>query len=219
MNVVQKKLLELSDTVDLGAYSYYWIAKKLGIDHPYKVQFAIEQLIKKGYLSQDAETGSMIKLDEKTSTQGLVSIPYYGRVNCGEALTLADDQIKDYLRVTPNVLKVSNLSGIFALKAHGDSMNRANVNGKAVHSGDYVIAKRDSSYTPQDGDYVISIIGGAANLKRFYKDAGNRQVLLISQSSNDLPPIIISEYDTDNLSTYSISAKVIDVIPMPAVVC
>ncbi len=217
MNVIQEKLLELSDTIDLGDYSYYQIAKRSGINHPYKVQFAIEQLIKKGYLLRNLQTGSISRVQDDTLSKGLINVPYYGEVNCGEALTFADDQVQGFLKVSPSVINSVDLSNIFALKAVGLSMNQASINGKSVNEGDYVIARRSKNgYSPNNGDYVVSIIWGAANLKRFYKDDKNRQLLLVSQSTEDLPPIVISEQDADEQGAYTPIAEAIDVVAMPA---
>lgn len=214
MNVVQKQLLELADTLDLGNYSYYGLAKRLQVNHPYKVQFAIEQLIKTGHLIKNSKTGSIFKPQDDITEQRLIHIPYYGQVNCGEALTLANDQVESYLKITPNVIHTSDLEGVFALKASGSSMNRARIGGKSVNEGDYVIARRKNAYQPKNGDYVVSIIWGAANLKRFYRDDDYRQILLVSESTQDLPPIVISEQDAVEPGVYSIAAEAIDVVPM-----
>lgn len=108
-----------------------------------------------------------------------------------------------------NILWRNNL---LALKASDSSMNKANIGGRSVDDGDYVIARREDNYCPKNGDHVISIIGGAANLKKFRKDTKNRQIILESESTEDLPPIVISEQDINNLSAYSIAAKAVAVV-------
>jgi len=214
MNAVQEQLLKLAETMDLGEMTYYQLSKDLGVDHPFKVKYALDQLVKKGHLLRNLQTGSISKPKGDARTTGLINIPYYGEVNCGEALAFANNQIKSYLKLSPSVIGSSNLKGVFALKAIGSSMNDASINGKAVNEGDYIIAKKEEAYAPKNGDYVISIIWGAANLKRFHRDIKHRQILLLSQSTDDLPPIVISEQDANELGAYSIAAKAIDVIPM-----
>lgn len=93
-------------------------------------------------------------------------------------------------------------------------MNSASIKGNPVNDGDYVIARKKSNYLPSNGDYVISIIGGAANLKKFRKDAKNRQIVLESESTEDLPPIVISEEDIDSLGLYSVAAQAVAVVKM-----
>ena len=214
MNAIQQQLLKLADTVDLGKVTYYKLSKDLQVDHPFKVKYALDQLVKKGHLLRNLQTGSISTPKSDTTSRGLINIPYYGEVNCGEALTFADNEIKSYLRLSPSVMGDSSLKGVFALKAVGKSMNEASINGKPVYEGDYVIAKRAEAYSPKNGDYVISVIWGAANLKQFHRDSKNRQILLMSQSSDDLPPIVISEQDADEIGAYFVAARAIDVIPV-----
>lgn len=211
MNPIQKKLLELADTIDIGKETTYRLAKMIGIDHPFRVKYGIEQLIKNGYLIRDS-SGSISKVTHSENAPGLISIPYYGEVNCGEALALADDTVKYFLQVSPSIVRTRKTANLFALKACGQSMNQASIHGKHVEDGDYVIAERKDAHQIGDGDYVVSVIGGAANLKRFYRDRLHRRIVLFSESTNDLPPIIISEHDADEVVEYQPIAQVVDVI-------
>lgn len=215
MNAIQRQVLDLANTIDLSEYTYYSLAKMLQIDHPYKVQFAIEQLLKKRKLIRDPATGSILKPKNDQELDGMINIPYYGLVNCGEALTFAQDRIEGYLKITPNTISLTSFENLFALKASGNSMNDAIIGGNVVDDGDYVIARKKDNYRPSNGDYVISIIGGAANLKKYHRDIENRQIVLESESTEDLPPIVISEQDVDNLSEYSIAAEAVAVVKMP----
>lgn len=212
MNPIQKQLLELADTVDLGSQTYYSLAKRLRINHPYKVKFALDQLEKNGHIFRNRKTGSITKV-ARDGFSGLISIPFYGEVNCGEALTFADDTIKSFLQVSPSVIKTKRMSKLFALKAVGWSMNRANIDGHKVADGDFILAEKIEASEVRNGDYIISLIGGAANLKRFYKDDIESRVILMSESSYEYPPIIISSHDADEVSMYQPIARAIEVIP------
>lgn len=212
MNSIQAKILEVAETKDIGAMTYYRLSKILGVDHPYKVKYAIDKLMEKKLLTRKPD-GSIEKVISGLS-RGFIKLPYYGEVNCGEATALAEDRIQSYLEVSPSIINLSNLNNLFVLKASGYSMNDANIGGNSVDDGDYIIARKRANYCPKNGDYVISIINGAANLKKFRKDVKNQQIVLESDSSEDLPPIIISEQDADNLSAYSIAAEAIAVIKM-----
>jgi len=212
MNDIQTKVLEVAETKDLGSITYYRLSKMLGIDHPYRVKYAIDKLIEKGLLTVKQD-GSIAKVISG-GLEGLIKIPYYGEVNCGDATALAEDRIQSYLEISPSVIGAADVSNLFALKASGNSMNKADIGGRSVDNGDYVIARKKDNYCPKDGDHVISIIGGAANLKKFRKDTKNRQIILESESTEDLPPIVISEQDINNLSAYSIAAKAVAVVKM-----
>ena len=116
--------------------------------------------------------------------------------------------------MTHGTLDLPKIKNIFAIKAYGDSMNNARIpNGRnSVHNiqeGDYVIVD-PTSKNPSTGDYVLSIIEGTANIKKFVDDTANNQVVLISESTNDLPPIHI-----DRTMDYLINGKVIQVIKAP----
>lgn len=64
------------------------------------------------------------------------------------------------------------------------------------------------TYTPKDGNIVVSTIGGLANIKRFWRDiADNRIVLLPESLRSGFAPIIIDENDN-----YIVQGKVVDVV-------
>jgi len=60
---------------------------------------------------------------------------------------------------------------------------------------------------PQDQSYVLSIIDGLANIKKFKRNGD--QIILASESSQDYPPIIIHQDDLDN---YMVNGEVVQVI-------
>ena len=89
-------------------------------------------------------------------------------------------------------------------------MNRANVAGKTIEHGDFAIV--DSKVNaPQTNDYVVSIIGGVCNIKKFVKDESRQQIMLLSESSREFPPIYIHPDETN----YFVSGKVVDVLKGP----
>lgn len=90
-------------------------------------------------------------------------------------------------------------------------MNKANVSGMPVNDGDYAIVD-SSKRGPSDGDYVIAVVDGLANLKRFLFDKGNNQVVLLSESSEDYLPIFVHPEDNNE---GLISGTVIQVIRRP----
>ena len=94
-------------------------------------------------------------------------------------------------------------------KPDGPSMNRATIDNKRIEDGDYVIIDSDDC-VPKDGDIVLSIIDGMANIKRFHWDKKNRQIALAADSTLRFPPIYIHESDA-----FSINGKVIQVVKKP----
>jgi SOS-response transcriptional repressor LexA len=88
-------------------------------------------------------------------------------------------------------------------------MNKAEVDGKTIEDSDFVIV--DSLYrTPKNGDVIVSVIDGMANIKRFKEDKTNNQVVLLSESTENHRPIFIHEGDD-----FVVSGKVVSIIKNP----
>jgi len=88
-------------------------------------------------------------------------------------------------------------------------MNQANVDGKNIEDGDYVIIDSEDR-APENGDVVVSVIEGMANIKKFIHDKKNKQIALLSQSTKDLSPIYVHEGDD-----YFVNGKVVQIIKKP----
>lgn len=215
MNPLQRQILDLADTQDLSGVTYYRIAKLLGVQYPHRVKFALDQLIKKGLIVHNKQTGGVVKTvqaPQLVQVSKLISVPFYGEVNCGQALAYADDAIQGFLKVSPSVLNRRSYADLIALKAVGDSMNQASIGNQSVEEGDYIIAERADRTMLKSGDYVVSLIQGLANLKKLYVDQDNRRLVLRSVSSSEHLPIVISELDADDDSLYMPIARAIEVI-------
>lgn len=185
--------------------SYRDIGKLIGESHPQKVKYHLEQLEQNNLIESNA-AGTAIK---KTSIdKGIVSIPILGSADCGPATVFADENIEGYLRVSSKL--VSSRKGLFALKAIGTSMNRANIKGNALDDGDYAIID-STAKDPQNNEYVVSVIDGLCNIKKFIKDTVNKQIVLVSESIQDFPPIHIHPDE----KSYFVCGKVIQVIKKP----
>ncbi len=186
------------------------IGKLVNETSPQKIKHHLLQLEKKGLLQMDRLTKVMVKTRPYMSVRNsLAAIPIYGTANCGPATTYAQQEIEGYLRVSGKLL--SKKKGIFAIKASGHSMNKANINGEHIEDGDYVLVDPTCT-TIKNGDYVLSIIDGMANIKRYFKDTDNQRIILLSESSASLSPIFIHRDDMDN---YLVNGKVIQVIKKP----
>ena len=134
-----------------------------------------------------------------------ITVPIVGAANCGAADILAEGEVEGYVKVTRSLLRKRD--NIFALKAEGDSMNRASINGKTIEEGDYVLIDFEA-LDPKDGDYVLSVIDGCANLKKFYRDPNTGSIALVPESDNpEHKPIFISSEDD-----FMINGKIISVV-------
>lgn len=209
MHKIQEQLLALADTEDLGSSSYYSLAKRLGVANHGSIKFHLDQLLDKGLLVKNVKSGFISKVTEGKQFTGFINIPIMGEANCGEATSFADDRVQSFLPVSPSILPSKvKLEKLYGLIAVGNSMNRANIGGKSIQSGDYVLAETIDQ--PNNGDYVVSIFDDVANIKRLFVDSEHSRILLVSESDEYRPPIIIAEED---FPSYHVSARVVGVIP------
>jgi len=174
----------------------------------------LEALRSKGYLDRTKHKTRSLSVDRSDSVRRLLArsnrsgfalVPVLGTANAGPATILAEENIESYQKVSRAIVRKQ--SGIFAVKVEGDSMNKANVGGSGLEPGDLAII--DSEYrNPNNGDYILSIINGCANLKRFERNKISGNVMLISESSNlKHKPIYISSGDD-----FMINGKIIGVM-------
>lgn len=211
MHPIQEKLLKLIDRKILSNVTLRDIGEEIKEPLPQKIKHHLEQLEKKGFISYDRKK----KIISRTKTNSrilslFVSVPVIGSANCGPATIFANENIEGYLKISKNIL--NKCKNVFAIKAQGLSMNKSNINGMSIEDGDYLII--DSDYrSPRNGDVVLSVIDDMANIKKYVFDEENNQIVLVSQSTKDIPPIYIHEDDS-----FMINGKVIQVIKKPKLV-
>ncbi|MBI4092597.1 MAG: hypothetical protein HY420_01605 [Candidatus Kerfeldbacteria bacterium] len=210
MHEIQKKILELSRKKNMESMSLRDVALAIGEDDrfPEKMRHHLLQLQKKGFLRYNRGGGSRVIQPGSVSDSGVIAIPIYGAANAGPASIVARQNLQGYLMVSKKLLSRSK-KDIFAIRISGDSMNAADVEGKTIDDGDYVLV--DPAYrAPAEGDYVLSVIGDMANIKKIHLDKINDQVVLLSESTKDYAPIFIHQEDE-----YIINGKVVQVIKTP----
>jgi SOS-response transcriptional repressor LexA len=210
MNINQQKILDLAKKKDISNMSLTDIAKELDIDHLYKVKYHLEQLKKKNLIYIDSDKKTQKVAEPKSFLlDKILSIPIVGSANCGPAMQLAQESVQGYLKISKRVIEFSQVGNLIALKAVGESLNKAKIIGESVDDGDYLVV--DCARQPENNDYVLSIIDGAANFKKFYKDEKREEIHLISESTLNIPPIILHQDDI-NTSGYLVNGVVVRVV-------
>lgn len=209
MHRIQEKLLKLIGQAQIGSLTLREIGDLIDETSPQKIKHHLDKLQVKGLINLNKSQQSIVlaAVDEEGN---LLRIPIIGSANCGPATIYAEENLDGYLQVSPKMIGISrsgaNRGDIFAIKANGSSLNRANVRGKNIESGDFVIIDR-SKIIPVDGDYVISVIDGMANIKKFKLDKAHNRIVLLSESTHSILPIFVHEDDV-----FLINGTVIDVI-------
>lgn len=209
MNKNQQKIIELAKKKDISKMTFREIGRELGIPNPQTVIYHLDQLKKKGLLYLDIKKRQRVAKPKAFAVDKLFSIPLVGSANCGPAMELAQENIQKYLKITQTSLKRSKPDGLIAVRAVGESLNKANIGGENIEDGDYVVV--DCKQQPNNGDYVLSIIDGAANFKKFFKDDSKHEIRLVSESTQEIPPIILHDSDI-NSSGYMVNGVVVRVI-------
>lgn len=210
MHIIQKQLLDLIAThEDFGSYSLRKIAEMVGAGgKPQTAKYHLQQLEKDGLIQMNLEAG-VIRLVKrgyaKASASPIYSLPVVGSANCGPATIFAEQNIDQYLKISSSLLP-RNKSNLYALIADGDSMNKAEIDGKTIESGDFVLV--DSEYKSyKKGDVVVAAIDGLATIKRYREDKPNKRIILEADSTEKYLPIFIHGGDD-----FQISGKVVGII-------
>ncbi len=214
MHSIQQKLLTLIEKSSLSGLTLREIGAKVGEpESPQKIKHHLDQLAAKGFIVIDKNNNTIEKMVHQNSKGNVISLPIMGSANCVEATFFADGHVEGYLQVTKKILgDLSNrVKDLFVLQAVGQSMNRADVEGDGIENGDYVIVDK-KLVSPQDGQYVVSIINGVANIKKIFIDKKKSQIVLLSESSQNIPPIYIHQDDVD---AYLIAGQVVKIMKQP----
>jgi repressor LexA len=206
MNPIQQKIFELSQKHDLKKMGLRHIGRLIGVEHPQTIKYHLKKL---GLIDGDKkEKPEGIKITIPSPKQNLISIPILGLANCGDPTMFAESNMEGNLTLSEKLLPVKNSDSLFAVRAVGSSMNRANIGGKNIEDGDYVVVDGEDRNV-HTGDYVLSVIGGLGNIKKYVEDKNQRQITLVSESKQFFPPIYLHEED---LSDYLVNGKVVAVV-------
>lgn len=206
MHIIQQKLLRLISEKNIDGMKLREIGEEINETHPQKIKHHLNQLKEKGLIIHNKLKGVVSRLDiNNNRTDTLLSIPILGSANCGPANLYSDENYEGCLKISSKLVR--NKNKLFAVKAIGNSMNKAKINSKAIKEGDYVIVDSENT-SPNNGDYVLTILDGVCNIKKFSQNKKAGHIILTSESSQEYPPIIIHLNEVDSF----INGKVVDVI-------
>ena len=204
MHPIQEKILDLAKKKDVLELGIRPLGREIGVNQPQLVKHHLLQLQKKGLIKAKSREDIRQVLKHSSALQPtFVQIPVVGAANCGPATLVAEEHVEEYIPVSESLLKKKN--NVFALVAKGDSMNKANINGNNIEDNDYVLVDSDQR-SPNPGDYILSVIDGCANIKR-YARTKDGNIALLSESTFKYPPIYIGQSDS-----FMTNGKVIQII-------
>lgn len=216
---IQEELLKLSKKENLAQLTLRQMASAIDMpnESPQKIKHHLLQLQKKGFLKIDRIKGVMERASSfpgwatglLNKTSRLFSIPIVGVANCGPATIFAEENFQGFLRISSKLIGRSQPTGLFAIKTDGSSMNRAEIQGKCIEDGDYVIVDSQDKNV-KNNDVVLAVVDNKGTIKRFVQDHQNKQIVLKADSSFDYEPIYLHPDDS-----FNINGKVIAVIKKP----
>jgi len=154
MHKIQEKLLNIIERKNISGMTLREVGSFLGEKSAQKIKHHLTQLSKKGFIVYNP-TKREVRKAQEVSREGFVSLPIVGAANCGPATIFADENITGFLKVSK---KLAPRGGkLFVLRAEGDSMNKANINGKNIEDSDFVVVDSEQK-SPELGHYIVSII-------------------------------------------------------------
>ena len=199
MNETQRRILKLAETVDIYSLGIRELARELNV-HPQTAKYHKGRLEQAGKLKGSGIFADITVQSAVLGGADLVTLPFLGSASCGPASQIAGAEPEGKITLSSRLLETRHYQSLFAIKAHGNSMNKASISGKPIEDGDYVIV--DTSKQAISGDYVVAIVNGLANIKRYYPqtndDGDSTGVALISESTNDFEPIFIHPEDDED---------------------
>ena len=210
MNENQQKILDFITKNDTSKLSYREIAKRLKLSSPQIVIHHLNQLKKKGLIYVDESKNLKVTNFKSSPVDNFLRIPIVGAANCGPATEIAQENITGFLRISKTILNRTNGEGLIAVRAIGNSLNKANIFSSKVEEGYYLIVDCNNK-DPKDGDYVLSVMDGVANFKKFFKDDVSKEIRLVSESTSEIPPTVLHEDDLET-SGYLVNGVVIRVV-------
>lgn len=155
----------------------------LGLGSISSVQRHTDALKEKGYL----ENTRGLSFPESTEK---VRIPLVGNVACGVPL-LATENIEAYISYDASQIRGSS-DNYFFLRAVGDSMNKANVSGKSIDDGDFVLIRKQQTADP--GSRVVALIGDEATIKKLVPEDGYISLQPESNNPRNKPIILLEDF-------------------------
>lgn len=164
-------------------------------------------LEKKGYIIRTGEPRGIhiVDDDEEVVYDYLVGVPILGYANAGTPLVTAEEESLGVLKIDRRI--IGRKKELFSLIVKGDSMDLADIEGKKILDGSYLVVQKDANI--EDGDVVVAVIEGSATVKRVKKEKD--MVILYPDSSNPVNQPIYLDKDSDSM----FNGKVIKVLENP----
>ena len=183
LNVIKDLMIKLGKPPTLDE-----IRKASDLNYISSVQRHVGALKDKGYL--DHVPNQSRSLQPSYTHSHTINIPLIGNVAAGTPI-LAIENIEAYIPYEPTKVK-ANLKDYFFLRAVGDSMNMADVNGSTRVSGVYVLLRRQS--TGVFGQIVVALMGEDSTIKKYINGDGHIVLQPLSSNPTNKPIYVFDDF-------------------------
>lgn len=129
-----------------------------------------------------------------------ITIPVIASAGCDNMKVFAEENYREYICVSNELMRGKNIKNIVSIKAIGNSMDDAGIN-----EGDYVLVEMTQAIL--ENDLVVAVIDGFAVIKKI-EFANNAVILRPVSTDPHYKPIIMHRDCT-------IFGKVLDIIRVP----
>lgn len=172
------------------------IADNIGFKSKRAVTYHLKVLENLNIIKRDSsKRGIGIPQDiSELKSEKTVLIPLVGRAPCGSPVW-AEQNIEDYYPISQKI--VEGKSGLFFVKAFGDSLNKAGVN-----EGDLILFQKQEN--AENGDIIAALINNEITIKIFQRE-GNFVFLQPNSNNPKHKPIILD-------SDFKIQGKMLHVM-------
>lgn len=161
------------------------LAAALGYSSPRSAAVLIEELVASGDLAKRSDGRIQVMRDADRAGTPTVRVPVLGSAPCGAPFH-AEENLEGYVRVDVRLARPPHR--YFALRAVGDSMDRA-----GIGDGDLVLVR--STRDADDGDRVVALVDSEATIKVLRRGEGVTR--LEPRSSNTSHEPIYATHDLE----------------------
>ncbi len=182
----QKQLLDYLDEYIVAhgiAPTFEEIGEHFHLSSPATVHKHLSNLEEKGVIRRKWNFSRAIEIVRRKPAGRAVALPLLGSVAAGRPIEALETE--ESFVVPEEFVRRRNT---FVLRVKGESMI-----DEGICDGDYVVVEERQS--AENGETVVAVINGAATVKKFYRESGDR--VRLQPANERLVPIVVAAADLE----------------------
>src|SRR5215471_4625484 len=171
------------------------LRRLLGVGSTRTVLRYLDALKEEGYIDRwSGARGLRMRKGPVTSLETRL-VPIVGEAPAGRLMP-AEENILGQVQMPKEFLKPPGAK-FFLLRVHGDSMNRAKVEGQTIEDGDLVLVRQQERADP--GKIVVALVDGEATIKKLIKGPGYYVLQPDSRNLKNRPIIVAQDFQVQGI--------------------